>query len=159
MSDPLKRFSVAMPESLLEKFDMLVARRGLANNRSELVRDLVREAIVEDESVIAGVEVAGTLTIVYNHHANDLQEKLHAIQHAHVGNISASLHIHLDEHNCLEVIIVRGESTLVQSIANQIMGAKGVSHGRLTLTQASPGSHHHHHHHEDDGAAEGHAEE
>ena len=81
MSNDLMRFSVAMPEELLVRFDQLVARRGLAKNRSEVVRDLVRDALVEDECSTPGMEVVGTLTIVFDHHASDLQEKLHAIQH------------------------------------------------------------------------------
>ena len=81
MSNDLVRFSVAMPEDLLIEFDQLVARRGLAKNRSEVVRDLVRDALVEEECSTPGSVVMGTLTIIYNHHSNDLQEKLHTIQH------------------------------------------------------------------------------
>ena len=111
------RFSVAMPEELLVRFDQLVARRGLAKNRSEVVRDLVRDALVEDECATPGMEVVGTLTIVFDHHANDLQEKLHAIQHDY-----------------FEVIVLRGETGLVQDIANLILGTKGVKNGRLVVT-------------------------
>ena len=134
MSKDLMRFSVAMPEDLLVRFDHLVARRGLAKNRSEVVRDLVRDALVEDECATPGIEVAGTLTIVFDHHANDLQEKLHAIQHEYFGNIVSSMHVHLDAHMCLEVIVLRGETGLVQDIANLILGTKGVQNGKLVLT-------------------------
>ena len=134
MSKDLMRFSVAMPEDLLVRFDHLVARRGLAKNRSEVVRDLVRDALVEDECATPGIEVAGTLTIVFDHHANDLQEKLHAIQHEYFGNIVSSMHVHLDAHMCLEVIVLRGETGLVQDVANMILGTKGVKNGRLVLT-------------------------
>ena len=119
-----------MPEDLLVRFDHLVARRGLAKNRSELVRD----ALVEDECATPGVEVAGTLTIVFDHHANDLQEKLHAIQHEYFSNIVSTMHVHLDAHMCLEVIVLRGETGLVQDIANLILGTKGVQNGKLVLT-------------------------
>ncbi len=128
------RFSVAMPEDLLVRFDHLVARRGLAKNRSEVVRDLVRDALVEDECATPGVEVVGTLTIVFNHHASDLQDKLHAIQHEFFDMIICSTHVHLDQHNCLEVIVLRGETGLVQDVANMILGTKGVKNGRLVLT-------------------------
>ena len=128
------RFSVAMPEDLLVRFDHLVARRGLAKNRSEVVRDLVRDALVEDECATPGAEVVGTLTIVFNHHASDLQEKLHAIQHEFFDMIICSTHVHLDQHNCLEAIVLRGETGLVQDIANMILGTKGVKNGRLVLT-------------------------
>ncbi|BDE94731.1 MULTISPECIES: nickel-responsive transcriptional regulator NikR [Raoultibacter] len=134
MSNDLMRFSVAMPEDLLVRFDHLVARRGLAKNRSEVVRDLVRDALVEDECATPGAEVVGTLTIVFNHHASDLQEKLHAIQHEFFDMIICSTHVHLDQHNCLEAIVLRGETGLVQDVANMILGTKGVKNGRLVLT-------------------------
>ena len=128
------RFSVAMPEDLLIRFDSLVARRGLAKNRSEVIRDLVRDALVEEDCAIPGTMVLGTLTITFNHHSSDLQEKLHAIQHDYFEYIISSMHVHLDEHNCLEVIVLRGETGLVQDIANLILGTKGVKHGGLVVT-------------------------
>lgn len=134
MSNDLMRFSVAMPEDLLVRFDHLVARRGLAKNRSEVIRDLVRDALVEDECATPGMEVVGTLSIVFNHHASDLQDKLHAIQHEFFDMIICSTHVHLDQHNCLEVIVLRGETGLVQDVANMILGTKGVKNGRLVLT-------------------------
>ena len=134
MSKDLMRFSVAMPEDLLVSFDRLVARRGLAKNRSEVIRDLVRDALIEEESATPGTEVMGTLTIVFDHHANDLQEKLHAIQHDYFDTILCSTHVHLDQHNCLEVIVLRGEIGLVQGIADLIQGTKGVKNGRLAIT-------------------------
>ena len=134
MAGDLMRFSVAMPEELLIQFDQLVAHRGLAKNRSEVIRDLVREALVEEECALPGREVMGTLTIVYNHHSNDLQHKLHHIQHDFLSNIVSSMHVHLDEHNCMEVIVLRGESSLVNDISNMILGTKGVKNGKLVTT-------------------------
>lgn len=134
MKDNLMRFSVAMPEDLLVRFDQLVARRGLAKNRSEVIRDLVREALVEEECAYPGAEVMGTLTIVYDHHANDLQEKLHTIQHEYFENIVSTMHVHVDAHACLEVILLHGEVERVQQIANYILGTKGVKNGRLFIT-------------------------
>lgn len=130
----LVRFSVAMPEELLMRFDALVARRGVAKNRSEMVRDLVREALVKEEVELPGTEVMGTLTIVFDHHAHDVQETLHHIQHANLGLIVSTTHVHLDERNCLEVIILRGESFLVHDVADCILGAKGVKNGGLVIT-------------------------
>lgn len=130
----LMRFSVAMPEDLLMQFDQLVARRGLAKNRSEVVRDLVREALVEDEAAVPGTEVMGSLTIVYNHHASDVQEKLHDIQHSYYEIMISTTHVHMDEENCLEVILMRGETGLIQDIANMILGTKGVKNGGLVVT-------------------------
>ncbi|MGN0301740.1 MAG: nickel-responsive transcriptional regulator NikR [Anaerotardibacter sp.] len=134
MKNDLMRFSVAMPEDLLIKFDRLVARRGLAKNRSEVVRDLVREALVEDECATPGRIVMGTLTIVYNHHATDLQEKLHHIQHHYLDMVITSVHVHVDTNNCLEVIILKGETGQVQDVGNLILGTKGVKTGRLVMT-------------------------
>ena len=134
MSSELVRFSVAMPEELLMSFDAFVARRGLAKNRSEVVRDLVRDALVNDAIELPGTEVMGTLTIVFNHHASDVQEKLHTIQHSRFGMIVSTTHVHLDEDTCLEVIILRGETTDVRDIADQILGTKGVRNGGLVIT-------------------------
>ena len=132
----LVRFSVTMPEELLMRFDGFVARRGIAKNRSEVIRDLVRDALVEEDVGIPGTEVVGTLTIAFNHHASDIQETLHNIQHRHCGLIVSSTHVHLDEDNCLEVIILRGEATDVHAVADMIRGAKGVKHGGLVVTTA-----------------------
>lgn len=134
MSNELMRFSVAMPEDLLARFDAFVARRGLAKNRSEVVRDLVRDALIREESEVVGTEVMGTLTIVFNHHESDVQEKLHVIQHSHFGLIVSTTHVHLDEDNCLEVIIFRGETTDVHDVADMILGTKGVKNGGLVVT-------------------------
>ena len=122
-----------MPEDLLVRFDHLVARRGLAKTAAKWYVTGARR-LVEDECATPGIEVAGTLTIVFDHHANDLQEKLHAIQHEYFGNIVSSMHVHLDAHMCLEVIVLRGETGLVQDIANLILGTKGVQNGKLVLT-------------------------
>ena len=116
------------------QFDELVARRGVAKNRSEVIRDLVRDALIRDEVDQVGAEVMGTLTIVYDHHASDVQETLHNIQHAHYGMIVTTSHVHIDEDMCLEVIILRGESTDVRIVADQIVGTKGVKHGGLVVT-------------------------
>lgn len=134
MKSELIRFSVAMPEDLLSEFDKLVARRGNAKNRSEVVRDLVRDAIMESEIEDPLTTVMGTLTIIYNHHANELTDKLHDIQHEYFGNIISTTHVHIDAHTCLEVIIMKGEHEIVQLISDRILGTKGVTHGKLTIT-------------------------
>ena len=134
MANDLMRFSVAMPEDLLVRFDRLVARRGLAKNRSEVVRDLVREALVADECIVPGTQVMATLTIVYDHHSFDVQEKLNSIQHAHYGMVVSTTHVHLDSENCLEVIILRGETSDVHDFADMIFGTKGVKNGGLVTT-------------------------
>ena len=130
----LARFGVAMDEDLLERFDALVARRGTAANRSEAVRDLVRDALVDAEWEGSDEEIVGTVTMVFDHHASDLSEKLDALQHAHFREIVATMHVHLDAHNCLEVLVIRGSSAEVRDIADGLLGTKGVKHGKLVTT-------------------------
>ena len=135
----LSRFSVAMDEDLLARFDSLVSRRGTAVNRSEAVRDLVRDALVDAEWEDSSGETVGTITMVYDHHASDLSDKLDTLQHANHELIVSSMHVHLDAHNCLEVIVVRGESGQIRGIADSLIGTKGVKHGKLVST--TTGSH------------------
>jgi CopG family nickel-responsive transcriptional regulator len=130
----LVRFSVAMPEDLLMAFDDLVARRGLTHNRSEVIRDLVRAALVDEEWDNPEQEIVGTITMVYSHHASNLTETLDEIQHKHYKEIISTMHIHLDEHNCLEIIAMRGRPDDIHAIADALLGVKGVKHGRLTTT-------------------------
>ncbi len=135
MAQELARFSVAMPTDLLKRFDKLVKRRGVAKNRSEAVRDLVRDALIEQECASEESFVFGSLTIAYDHHANDLQEKLHNIQHHHCDAVVSTMHVHLDAHFCLEVIVLKGTMALIQEIADMILGCKGVKNGRLVVTK------------------------
>jgi CopG family transcriptional regulator, nickel-responsive regulator len=130
----LARFGVAMDEDLLTRFDDLVSRRGLAVNRSEAVRALVRDALVDAEWEESAGEIVGTITMVFDHHTSDLSDKLDALQHAHHERIVSSMHVHLDAHNCLEVIVVRGTSDQVRAIADALLGTKGVKHGKLVST-------------------------
>ena len=134
MSNDLMRFSVSMPEDLLMEFDELVAQRGIMKNRSEVIRDLVREALVENECETPGQEVIGSMSIVYNHHATDLESTLHDIQHHYLANVVSSMHVHLDADNCLEVIVLRGMAEAVNKIANVILGTRGVKNGKLVMT-------------------------
>ena len=134
MPDNLIRFSVAMPEDLLVQLDALVNRRGVLKNRSEVMRDLVRDALIREETAQPGAEVMGSLTIVYDHHAHNLQDRLHDIRHERFGLIVATTHVHLDADSCLETIIMRGEATEVRDTADLILGTKGVKNGRLVIT-------------------------
>ena len=149
----LVRFSVAMPEDLMEALDTYTARRGVAHNRSEAIRDLVRNALVEEEVEDPESSIFGTLTMVFNHHSNDLRDKLDNVQHEHVKEIVSTVHVHLDEENCLEVVLMRGKSREIRSIADALLGTKGVMHGKLVVTTAGaphehPHSHDHTHAHE-----------
>jgi CopG family transcriptional regulator, nickel-responsive regulator len=130
----LVRFGVAMDEGLLTRFDRWVAQRGTGANRSEAVRDLVRDALVESEWEDSTEEIVGTITMVFSHGGSDLADKLDALQHAHYRQIVSAMHVHLDAHNCLEVLVVRGSRTHVRSIADTLLGTKGVKHGKLVTT-------------------------
>ncbi|MEE8637474.1 MAG: nickel-responsive transcriptional regulator NikR [Candidatus Margulisiibacteriota bacterium] len=134
MSDQkVTRFGVSMDPELLDKFDKLISQKGYAN-RSEAVRDLVRDHLVEKEWEKGKGEVVGTVTLVYDHHVHDLSDKLTDLQHHHYRNIISTTHIHLDGHNCLEVLILKGKSGGVKSIAERLISTKGVKHGRLAMT-------------------------
>ena len=127
------RFGVSIDEKLLENFDKLIEKKGYVN-RSEALRDLIRASLVELKWEAGEEETVGTVTLVYNHHVRDLSDKLTEHQHAHHDNIISSLHVHLDAHNCLEVLVVRGSARVVKKIADELIGVKGVKHGKLVMT-------------------------
>jgi CopG family transcriptional regulator, nickel-responsive regulator len=129
----LARIGIAIPEDLLGEFDRLIERRGYAT-RSEAVRDLVRKELIEEVSASPDAQVYGTVTLIYDHHARLLLDKLTDIQHDYHDAIMSTVHVHLDHDNCLEVILVHGKSTLVQKLANTLIATKGVKHGRFVLT-------------------------
>jgi CopG family nickel-responsive transcriptional regulator len=129
----LTRFGIAIDGDLLARFDHLIARRG-HGNRSEAIRDLIRDALVEADWEDSGQETVGTITMVFGHGTRDLSEKLDALQHAHHDKIVSAMHVHLDAHNCLEVLVVRGAAGEIASIAEGLIGTKGVKHGKLTMT-------------------------
>ncbi len=129
----LVRFGVSIPEDLLEKFDVLIADKGYTN-RSEAIRDLIRDRLVEDEWGESEHEVVGTVTVVYNHEKSDLAQKLTEIQHKQHQLMISSVHVHLDQHNCLEVLIVRGSSEAVKRVGQLLISTRGVKHGKITMT-------------------------
>ena len=129
----LTRFGVSLDEELLEPFDALCAVKGYSN-RSEAIRDLIRKALVAEEWQQADGQGAGTLTLVYDHHKNDLARRLTQMQHDEHDIIIATLHVHLDHHNCLEVLILKGEAARVRALADKIISCKGVKHGTFSGT-------------------------
>ena len=128
----LSRIGVAIDSELLARFDRLISRRGY-ENRSEAFRDLIRDTLVEETAKSPEADVVGTVTLVYDHHARLLPDKLTDIEHEHHKLILSTLHVHLDHDHCLEVVVVRGKSGAVQRIANTLISTKGVKHGRLTI--------------------------
>lgn len=131
----LSRIGIAIHEDLLAKFDGLIAERGYTN-RSEAFRDLIRNELVQEVWKSSDAEVFGTVTLVYDHHARLLTEKLTELQHQYHNAILSALHVHLDHDNCLEVILVKGKGSLVQKLANGLIAVKGVKHGKFTVTTA-----------------------
>lgn len=134
MSD-LSRFGVSAEEELLGNFDRLISGQGYAN-RSEALRDLMRDAIVKSrlEGAPETGEVLGSLTLVYDHHASDLADKMNALQHDYFNFIVSVLHVHISHDDCLEVIVLRGEIKQVRSLADALLSLKGVKHGKLFVT-------------------------
>ena len=129
----LTRFGISMDEQLLAQFDALIEGKGYVN-RSEAIRDLIRNALVEDQWGRGDEETVGTVTVVYDHHVRDLADKLTEHQHAHHDNIVSALHVHLDHDNCLEVVVVKGTVKEVKRLAAELIGTKGVKHGKLVTS-------------------------
>jgi len=127
------RFGVSADARLLEKFDEMIVEKCYAN-RSEAIRDLIRDELVEYAWTKSNEDVVGTLTVVYNHESRDLTDKLTKLQHNHHTNIISTLHVHLDEHNCLEVLVLKGKSKEIKNLADRLIGAKGVKHGKLIMS-------------------------
>ncbi len=128
----LVRFGVSIEDNLLKKFDRLISNRGYST-RSEALRDLIRQELVKKEWE-EDQEVAGTITFIYDHHMRGLSSKLTDLQHDHQDTIISTQHIHLDHHNCLEIVAVKGTASEVQELANALKSVKGVRHGALSMT-------------------------
>lgn len=127
------RFGISIDDKLLKSFDHLIEEKGYLN-RSEAIRDLIRASLVELKWERGEEETVGTVTLVYNHHVHDLADKLTEHQHSHHDQVVSTLHVHLDAHNCLEVLVVRGKAREVKKIADELIGVKGVKHGKLVMT-------------------------
>jgi CopG family nickel-responsive transcriptional regulator len=131
MSD-LARTALAIDAELLEKFDQWMASHGYTN-RSEAVRDLIRSALTEAEWANPTAKVVAVLSVVFDHAARDLAQEVTEIQHRDHHAILCSQHVHLDHHNCLEVILMRGTSRQLRRVADSIVATRGVKAGKLTL--------------------------
>ncbi len=127
------RFGISLDNALLKRFDSLIKRKGYLN-RSEAIRDLIRDSLVMEEWESATAETVGTITIVYSHDTRELADTLTDLQHRYLDSIVSSMHIHLDAHNCLEVIVVKGKAKDIKAIADRLIGTKGVKHGKLSVT-------------------------
>jgi CopG family nickel-responsive transcriptional regulator len=133
----LARFGVSLDQGLLEKFDRLVREKGYTC-RSEAFRDLIRQDLVDKEWQGKG-EIAGAITLIYDHHKRELVNKLMDIQHEYGELIISSQHVHLDHDNCLEIIAVRGAAQQAQKLADSLKSVKGVKHGTLSMSTTGKG--------------------
>lgn len=127
------RFGISIDKRLLTRFDSMSADKGYVN-RSEAIRDLIRNALVEDQWSDGGADAVGTVTLIYDHRYSDLGDRLTEHQHSHNEAIVSTLHIHLEAHNCLEVIVLRGKAEEIRHLADSLIGTKGVKHGKFVAT-------------------------
>jgi CopG family nickel-responsive transcriptional regulator len=166
MKEPLVRFSVAIGGELLRRFDQYREMHRYPN-RSEAVRGLMRAALIEDVIDREESEAMGVVTLIYDHHAGRISERLTELQHGHLEQVVTTTHVHLDERRCLEVILLRGPAGQVRGLADDLIGTKGVETGRLVLSAAAPvatrrevaaghGHHDQHHHDHGHGGGRGH---
>lgn len=133
----LERIGVSLDKGLLSRFDKLIAKQGY-QNRSEAIRDLIRRQLSEQRLSNPRARAVAAVILVYDHHATNLAEKLIDLQHSHILQAISSLHIHLDEHNCLEVVVLKGRVSEINRVGQSILSMKGVKLGRINLVATQP---------------------
>lgn len=136
MTEKITRFGVSIKPELLDKFDKIIKKKGY-NNRSEAIRDIIRKSLVKEDTIAPDSEVMGTLTMIYDHHEGTLTNKLLDLQHEHHNEILSTTHIHVDHHNCLEVLVLKGKTGEINKLADNIKALKGIKHGELVITKTS----------------------
>jgi len=132
-SDKVVRFSVSLPESLLDELDTMVERRGY-QSRSQAIAALARDGLVEFATQLGTSSVAGTISLVYDHTQKGLQARLAAIQHRYFLMVVSSMHVHLEDHNYMEVLLVQGPAQELRKLADELSTCRGVKTGKLNLT-------------------------
>ena len=136
MSDVI-RFGVSIDHDLLENYDRLIAERGYAT-RSEALRDLIREALIQQKiEMRTDAPALGSLTLVYDHHASNLLAEMSAIQHDYHELILSVMHIHISRDDCMEMLALRGVVAEIVELANRLLSLKGIKNGKLFLTLPS----------------------
>jgi CopG family nickel-responsive transcriptional regulator len=128
----IERVGVSLDQDLLGQFDALIEKQGYAN-RSEAIRDLIRARLDQEQLAKPSTEAVAAILLVYDHHATNLSAKLNHLQHGHLLQIITSTHVHLDHHNCLEVIILKGKVSQIQSLADRMTSLKGVKLSRTNI--------------------------
>jgi CopG family nickel-responsive transcriptional regulator len=128
----VERIGVSVDKKLLSKFDKLIAKQGY-QSRSEAIRDLVRQQLSDEQVGDPKAKAVAAVILVYDHHSTKLMEKLTGLQHSHLLQTISAMHIHLDEHDCLEVIVLRGRIGEIKKTAENIICLKGVKLGRINF--------------------------
>jgi CopG family nickel-responsive transcriptional regulator len=136
MAQKITRFGVSIQTGLLDKFDKLSCKKGYGN-RSEAIRDLIRDKLVSEKIDDVNAVCFGTITFVYDHHKREIDKTLNSFQHNYFKSILFTTHVHIDHDNCMEMIIVKDKAGKVQMLADQILSFKGVKHGKLVMTSAT----------------------
>jgi CopG family nickel-responsive transcriptional regulator len=134
MTEKISRFGVSIEPDLLKKFDLKIKKEGYAN-RSEAIRDLIRRDLIKEKALDPNTESIGTLTMIYDHHTGNLTNKLIDIQHDHHKEILSTTHVHVDHHNCLEILVIKGKTKNIQKLADNIKAIKGIKYGELVITK------------------------
>jgi CopG family nickel-responsive transcriptional regulator len=129
----ISRFGVSIDRRLLEHFDEKIAAEGYLN-RSEAIRDLIRNYLVKEEWNLGEEEVIGVVSLVFEHVRRELTEGLTEVQHHHYSSIVSAVHIHLDHNNCLEVLILKGRGKKIRAITNELKSLRGVKHCQLSIS-------------------------
>ncbi len=148
--DPIQRTGVSLESSLLKQFDALIKKQGYPN-RSEAIRDLIREKITQQKINNPQASATAAVLVVYDHHKPGLSSKLTKLQHTHLLDVISSVHVHLDHHDCLEVILLKGKVKDITALGDKLVSLKGVKLGKTQLVSLSADKKHHHnqssHHH------------
>ena len=133
--EKITRFGVSIEPDLLKKFDKAIKKKGY-ENRSEAIRDIIRKNLIAEKTEDPNSEAIGTLTMIYDHHAGNLTNRLLDLQHHHYKEILTTTHIHVDHDNCLEVLVLKGKTRNIQKLADNIKSLKGIKHGELVITES-----------------------
>lgn len=132
------RFSSTISPKLLMRFDKILKEKGY-KSRSEGIRDVIRNFIVRQEWEGEEGDSVGSLTLLYDPDTKGVSNRLIELQHSHHANVLSSMHVHLDEHNCLEVLVIRGKANETRSLADTLIASSGVKHGKLVMTSTGKG--------------------
>ena len=134
--EKITRFGVSIEPSLLNKFDKIIKKKGYTN-RSEAIRDIIRKNLLVEKIKDPNTEAIGTLTMIYDHHDGNITNKLLDVQHEHCKEVLSTTHIHVDHHNCLEVLVLKGKTGNIKKLADNIKSLKGINQGELVITKKS----------------------